>query len=221
MASATLVQNNDSGFVRPNRVYEHDFSHLLPDGAWQSLDCDIRRRFAGIAARRKSAFQGHMTVKRSFIGLLFAFAARMLGGPIPTGKGSDVPVNVDVFHTNQGGVCWQRTFDFGRRKTTIRSMKVIDPRLGLLEVVEGGVGMTLNALARDGSLVFESSRYFLEFGLFRLPLPDLLSPGRCTVEHIDAGRGQFRFRMSMRHPLFGETILQDGIFGEADVEPAS
>lgn len=216
--SAFLAGIEQAEASRLVRKYEHDFSHLLPKGAWLALDAPIRRRFARIAARPATVFHGRMIVKRSLVGLLFATAARLLGSPIPTGRGNNVPVDVDVFHTRQGGVCWQRTFRFAGRPVTIRSMKVIDPRLGLLEVVEGGVGMTLNAMARNGVLVFESTRYFLEFGLFRLPLPDLLSPGRCTVEHIDNGDGRFRFRMSMQHPLFGQTILQDGIFSEVETE---
>jgi hypothetical protein len=204
----------------PRRTCEHDFSHLLPAGAWQSLDPDIRRRFAGIAACPASHFTGQMTVKRSLIGLLFAVGGKLIGSPNPIAEGDGVTVDVDVFHTTEGGVCWQRVFHFGERRTTIRSMKVIDPRHGLLEVVEGGIGMTLNAMARDGALVFESTRYFLEFGLFRLPLPDFISPGKCTVEHIDEGNGNFRFRLSMRHAIFGQTILQDGIFSEtAEGEP--
>lgn len=214
MTAACLPNSVPTAAPRPVRVYEHDFSHLLPAETWNALHPAIRQRFARIASRPLTFYRGRMVVRRSLIGLFFAFAARMLGGPIPTARGEDVPVNVDVIHTNDGGVCWQRTFHFPRRSTTVRSLKVIDPRHGLLEVVEGGVGMTLNVLVRDGALVFESTRYFLEFGLFRLPLHDLLSPGRCTVEHIDEGNDRFRFRLAMTHPLFGQTILQDGVFSE-------
>jgi len=74
--------------------------------------------------------------------------------------------------------------------------------------------MSLQAFARNGALIFRSKRYFLEFDLFRLPLPLLLTPGVSEVAHIDQGGGRFRFRLTMRHPLFGLTILQDGIFSE-------
>lgn len=217
MTIATLPDMADVSTSHRTGPCEHDFSHLLPANSWLSLTPAIRHRFGRIAARPVSLFAGHMTVRRSLVGLLFAIGARLLGGPIPTDRGENVPVRVDVFHTSKGGVCWQRTFSFPRRQTTIRSMKVIDPRHGLLEVVEGGVGMTLNALARDGALVFESTHFFLEFGLFRVPLPEWLTPGRCRVEHIDTGQGQFRFRLSMTHPLFEQTILQDGMFTDSDV----
>lgn len=214
MTAATIQQPRSLSLPRPVRSYEADFSHLLGGGGWRTLDPAVQARFRSIAATRMTRYRGAMTVKRSIVGLIFAFACRLLGGPLPTGQGDDVPVDVSVFHTDRGGVCWQRSFAFGNHCTTVRSLKVIDPRHGILEVVEGGIGMSLQAFARDGALVFRSKRYFLEFGLFRLPLPLWLTPGVSEVAHIDQGGGRFRFRLTMHHPLFGLTIQQDGIFSE-------
>ena len=46
----------------------------------------------------------------------------------------------------------------------------------------------------------------------RLALPLLTSPGRAHVIHSDMGGGTFRFTLIFTHPLFGETLFQDGLF---------
>jgi hypothetical protein len=37
--------------------------------------------------------------------------------------------------------------------------------------------------------------------------------------HSDEGNGRFRFTMSFRHRLFGETYFQDGLFHQTDARP--
>ena len=54
--------------------------------------------------------------------------------------------------------------------------------------------------------------YFWALGRWRLRLPDWLTPGVLHVVHSDEGQGRFRFRISVVHPLLGETFFQDGVF---------
>jgi hypothetical protein len=64
-------------------------------------------------------------------------------------------------------------------------------------------------------MVFTSRGFFLAVGRWRVPIPALLTPGRCRVEHraIDAAR--FRFTLSMVHPLWGTTFRQTGVFTDS------
>jgi hypothetical protein len=45
-------------------------------------------------------------------------------------------------------------------------------------------------------------------------VPQLLTPGTCRVEHRDEGPGHFRFTLSMRHPVWGTTFHQTGVFAD-------
>ncbi|RYF52847.1 MAG: hypothetical protein EOO29_57410, partial [Comamonadaceae bacterium] len=40
----------------------------------------------------------------------------------------------------------------------------------------------------------------------------------CRVAHTDLGAGQFRFTLSMVHPLWGETFHQSGVFTDPVVD---
>lgn len=82
----------------------------------------------------------------------------------------------------------------------------------MLECVGGGFGMKLKVSARNGSLHFESYRYFCTFLGYKVPLPHWLSPGKTHVIHEDLGQGNFRFTISMIHRQLGETFFQSGVF---------
>ena len=83
-----------------------------------------------------------------------------------------------------------------------------------MEVVVGGLGMYLGLSERGGAICFESRGYFWQVFGQRLPLPNLLSPGRTLVSHAEAGGGFFRFTLEIIHPVFGETVFQTGLFSE-------
>ena len=72
--------------------------------------------------------------------------------------------------------------------------------------------MALDVFEEDVTLVFQSRRFFLALGPLRIPVPQWLSPGQCRVTHTDLGGGDFRFTLSMQHPLWGETFHQSGVF---------
>ena len=153
-------------------------------------------------------------VRSSAAGWLMAQLCRLAGTPIAPHRGRDVPVTVTLrLDGDHHGVVWERLYRFpGRRAVCCRSAKVERPADGLVECVGGGIGMWLRLSERAGALHFESTGYFWELGRIRLRLPALLTPGALHVLHRDVGRGRFRFRIRVVHPLFGETFFQDGIF---------
>lgn len=199
-----------------------DIPSLLGADAWACLPAPIRRRFAAAHRAAPVVYAGRMRYRRSAVGLLFALAARLCGGPLPLRQADDCPTDVAVYGDGRGGVVWARSIHFDpaappHRVISTKRMASRQADIGrLLECVRGGFGMVLDVAERDGALVFESRRYFLDLGPVALPIPHLLTPGRCTVTHSDAGAGRFRFTLVMRHPFWGTTFHQTGLFDDPE-----
>lgn len=198
-------------------AHETVFRRRLGAKAWRRLSPAIRERFARHpSAAQPILYDGAMIeVRRSTAGAALAHLCRLIGTPLAPFAGRNVPIRVKVYDDGTGGVVWQRTYAFPRRRPiTVASTKKADLRAGLVECVGGGFGMTLDIYERDGALHFESRNYFWQVGGLRVPLPGLLAPGVTHVVHSDLGGGFFRFAMRIVHPLLGETFFQDGVFHE-------
>jgi hypothetical protein len=195
------------------------FRRLLGEAAWRRLAPAVRARFAVKPKAGESfSFVGVMSdVRRSRIGWLIAQAGRLLGTPLAPQRGRWVPTLVHIFLSPRGeGVVWERRYAFaGRRPVVVSSTKKAEAT-GLLECARRGFAMRLRLSERDAALHFESTGYAIEIGRWRVPVPLLLSPGVAHVVHSDEGGGWFRFAMSFRHPLFGETFFQDGLFRQLE-----
>jgi hypothetical protein len=95
----------------------------------------------------------------------------------------------------------------------------------LIEELPAGLRMALHVFEREGVLHFVSHRYFFELALpwlaapLHLLLPGWLAPGTTFVEHIDEGRGWFRFSLRVHHTLLGEMYYQTGRFHAAGDVP--
>ncbi|HKY94325.1 MAG TPA: DUF4166 domain-containing protein [Kiloniellales bacterium] len=183
----------------------------------------IRRRFASLSApRRAQVFRGRFDiVRRSRLGWCFAWLCRVIGEPLPRGQGQRVPARVVVALARDGkGVEWRRHYAFahhGERCSTVKR----EAGRQLLECVGRCFGMELALSEEAGALHFRSTRFFVTLGRRRLTWPLLLSPGRMHVLHEagpkgDGGDEDFRFRLEVRHPLFGLTFLQDGRFRQME-----
>jgi hypothetical protein len=48
----------------------------------------------------------------------------------------------------------------------------------------------------------------------RVPLPDVLTPGKTFLCHRNNSSNQFDIRIEIRHLLFGTTFTQAGVFRE-------
>ena len=215
-ADAVFGPVSDTGGNRIS-IDKPSIRDLVEAGGWWRLAPAVRARFDAMeAAIAPLEYCGEMTVEMSRVGWLFAQACRLIGSPLTYRRGKDVRVEVSVYPGAKGrthGIWWQRNFHFpGHALLSVRSLKVIDPKAGLLECVDGGLGMQLRIYAEAGALHFECRRYFLRVGRFRLRLPCIFTPGRAHVMHRDEGKGAFTFRITFRHPLFGTTFFQEGIF---------
>lgn len=198
-----------------------DFHRLLGGPAWRSLPFAVQRRFGPNAHTVPVRYAGEMVVRASVFGWLIAQACRLLGTPLAPWTGEAVPVAVDVYTDTKGALVWDRTYAFERHgQVKVTSKKVLGRRGELMEVIHGGLGMTLSVTAEDGALHFRSIGYFLApGGRLRLPIPGLLTPGRAHVVHEDLGGERFRFTLTFRHALAGETIFQTGVFIDPEHQP--
>ena len=200
-----------------------DLAALVGPAGWSRLPAAVQRRFA--TAHADTVYRGHMDLHCSRLGRVAALLSALAGGPLTGRRARQVPTTVRVHGNGRGGVVWERRFHHatadgtGKADRVVRSTKEIDTDGATLrERTDGGLSMALRVFEDDGTLVFESTRYFFVLGAWRLPIPALLSPGVCRVSHRDLGAGQFRFTLTMTHPLCGRTFEQTGTF--ADPIPA-
>ncbi|HEX7686762.1 MAG TPA: DUF4166 domain-containing protein [Burkholderiaceae bacterium] len=179
---------------------------------WARLPTAVRRRFG--AGHGDVVYAGRITLRRSRAGRAFAALARLFGGPLTAAAGESLPAVVRVATDGRGGMTWERAFDAGgaHGMQVVRSTKETGPGGELVERTAGGLGMVLVAFEERGTLVFESRGFVFVLGRLRLRVPALLAPGTCRVVHADLGGGRFRFALDMRHPLWGHTFHQSGVF---------
>lgn len=190
-----------------NTAQPLDLSALVGPAAWQRLPPAVQRRFA--TGHRAITYRGSMDMRCSRLGRVLAWLVKPFKSPLVTANARGVTTTVHVQPVG-AGVEWGRCFDNGVGR--VCSTKELDAAGRLQECTRGGLGMALEVFEQGGDLVFESRRYFLALGGWRVVIPRLLSPGTCRVEHRDLGHGRFRFTLSMTHPLWGETFHQTGVF---------
>jgi len=199
---------------------DHRFHALLPDDEWGRLPLAVWRRFSKkLGSGRTIVYVGE--VEESFhsrAGWWLAHLTRLIGGPLPTGTESRVPMIVTVTEdAASGGQVWTRIC--ARRNgfpQVIHSAKRFAGPTGLEEYIGFGISMSLRLSVEHEALFFRSAGYFLSVGPFRVPLPEWLTPGALTVSHSDLGEGTFRFTLEVVHPSHGLLIRQSAVFREAN-----
>ena len=199
-----------------------DLRAMVGATAWARLPAAVQRRFG--TAHADVSYEGHMDLRCSLVGHVYAALTRAWGGPLTHINTTALPATVRVSGNGCGGVVWERCFHTGAASGaghTVRSTKELGPDGRLLERTDGGLAMSLDVLEEDGALVFRSRRFWWVLGRLRIPVPTLLTPGTCRVAHTDLGAGQFRFTLSMVHPWWGETFHQSGVFTDPCTEDAS
>jgi hypothetical protein len=203
---------------------DHRFRALLPDDEWGRLPLAVWRRFSKrLAGGKTVVYVGEIEESsHSRAGWWLAQLTRLIGGPLPTGSETGVPIIVTV--TEDAASCgqvWTRICTRSRGfPQVIHSAKRFAGPTGLEEYIGFGISMALRLSVRHEALFFHSAGYFLSlgfqgFGTLRLPLPERLTPGRLTVSHADLGGGTFRFSLELVHPRHGQLIRQSAVFREA------
>jgi Domain of unknown function (DUF4166) len=195
------------------------FHNLLPDEEWGRLPLAIWRRFSKRFADGETVVYVGTVEEASFSRAAWWLAqlARVIGGPLPTGAETGVPMVVAVTEdAASGGQIWTRMCARSNGfPQVIHSAKRFAGPTGLEEYVGYGVSMALLISVEHEALVFRSVGYSLQIGPLRVPLPPWLTPGDLTVTHSDLGGGTFRFSLDIVHPRFGKLIRQSAVFMEA------
>lgn len=195
------------------------FRALLSDDDWGRLPVATWRRFSTRRADGGTlVYVGEVddaSVSRT--GWWLVQLVRLIGGPLPTGAETGVPMIVTVTEDEaSGGQIWTRIC--ARRDgfpQVIHSSKRFAGPTGLEEYVGFGVSMALRVSVENEALVFRSAGYCLQLGPLRVPLPVWLTPGDLTVTHSDLGCGTFRFALEIVHQRFGMLLRQSAVFREA------
>lgn len=216
MASARQSNLASSGEIL---LDDDRFRALLSTEDWGRLPLATWRRFSKrLAGGQTVIYVGEVDESRhSRIGWWVAQFARLIGGPLPTGNETGVPIIVTVTEdTASGGQIWTRICAKRRGfPQVIHSAKRFDGPTGLEEYIGLGLRMALTLAVEGEALKFRSAGYFLSIGPLRLRLPDRLTPGALTVTHADLGGGNFRFSLKAVHPRFGLLVRQSATFREA------
>ncbi|MBC9879597.1 DUF4166 domain-containing protein [Bradyrhizobium sp. INPA01-394B] len=218
MTSARLSGFNATPSAHIKLLDDRRFRSLLSDEDWGRLPLATWRRFSKRVADGDSVVYVGVVDEVSFsnIGWWFAQAARLIGGPLPTGPDTGVPMIVTVTEDGAtGGQTWTRICARKRGfPQVIHSAKRFAGPTGLEEYVGFGVSMALRIAVEGETLTFRSAGYGLQLGRLWIPLPQWLTPGDLTVTHRDLGEGVFRFTLDVIHPRYGTLIHQSALFRE-------
>jgi len=216
-----MASARQQSLAAPGEILLDDnrFRALLSDCDWGRLPLATWRRFSKrLAGGRTIVYVGEVEESSHHrVGWWLAQALRVIGGPLPTGTETRVPIIVSVTEdAASGGQIWTRICACGNGfPHVIHSAKRFAGPTGLEEYVGFGISMALRLRVADDALLFDSAGYFLCLGRLRLPLPDWLTPGALTVGHADLGCGAFRFTLDLVHPRWGELVRQSAVFREA------
>jgi hypothetical protein len=216
-----MASARHSNLASPTEILLDDkrFRALLSDDDWGRLPLATWRRFSKrLASGRTIVYVGEVEeASHSPIGWWLAQLLRVIGGPLPTGTETKVPIIVSVTEdAASGGQVWTRICAKSNGfPQVIHSAKRFAGPTGLEEFVGFGICIALRLRVEQGALKFDSAGYFLSLGQLRLPLPEWLTPGALTVGHFDLGSGAFRFTLELVHSRWGLLVRQSAVFREA------
>jgi hypothetical protein len=186
---------------------------------WGRLHPDIRARFDRNPLPGKPIdYTGELSeLTCSRLGMLLGYLTMpMIKGALLPFNDKDFPVDIQVYSKeNCASIFKQRIYRLhGRKPVQFTSYMSESSKGEVLEYVGMGLGMKLLLDVRDGNLHFESDGYFWELFGVRIALPGLITPGKTFLCHRNNSANQFDIRIEIRHPLFGTTFTQAGVFRE-------
>jgi hypothetical protein len=186
---------------------------------WSRLHPDIQARFDKNPLPGKPLYyRGELTeLTCSRLGMVLGYLTRpMIKGALMPYNDAHFPVDIQVYSKeNCASIFKQRIYRLnGRKPVRFTSFMSESSKGEVLEYVGMGLGMKLVLNVREGNLHFESDGYFWQVFGVRIPLPSLLTPGKTFLCHRNNASNQFDIRIEIRHPLFGTTFTQAGVFRE-------
>lgn len=186
---------------------------------WSRLHPDIQARFDKNPLPGKPInYTGHLSeLTCSRLGRVLGHLTRpLIKGALMPYNDANFPVDITVYSKQDcPSIFKQRIYRLnGRKPMQFTSCMQESSKGEVLEYVGMGLGMKLVLDVREGNLHFESDGYFWEVFGVRIPLPGLLTPGKTFLCHRNNHANQFDIRIEIRHPIFGTTFTQAGVFRE-------
>lgn len=186
---------------------------------WRLLHPDIQARFDKNPLPGKPLrYQGRLSeLTCSRLGRLLGYLSMpFIKGALMPYTDAEFPVDIEVYSKpNCASIFKQRIYRLNRRRPVMFTSFMAESEKGeVLEYVGMGLGMKLLLSIREGNLHFESDGYFWDVLGIRIPLPGLITPGKTYLCHRNNSANQFDIRIEIRHPLFGTTFTQAGVFRE-------
>ncbi|MDR7048173.1 hypothetical protein J2X54_000608 [Duganella sp. 3397] len=186
---------------------------------WRLLHPDIQARFDKNPLPGKPLrYQGRLSeLTCSRLGRVLGYLSMpFIKGALMPYTDADFPVDIEVYSKpNCASIFKQRIYRLNRRRPVMFTSFMAESEKGeVLEYVGMGLGMKLLLSIREGNLHFESDGYFWDVLGIRIPLPGLITPGKTYLCHRNNSANQFDIRIEIRHPLFGTTFTQAGVFRE-------
>ncbi len=207
-------------------IVEAEYAHPATEGqliktalgsaAWCNLSPEIQKRFE-TDPDTVVEYNGVMSeVYCSYIGRMIAFICKFFGSPLVPYNGKNIPIHVMVYKKDKD-IFKKRTYYFpGKSPFTVKTRMHVDASGKFIEYANLSLGMVMTLHASEGNLYFRGHRYVLSIGSLHIPIPTWTTPGIVNVKHADYEPKQFRVRIEMRHPWFGITFMQDGVFKQKE-----
>ena len=189
---------------------------------WQQLHPDIQARFdKNPLPNQPLYYQGQLSeLSCSHFGRLLGFLTMPLikGALIPFND-AHFPVDIEVYSKpNCRDIFKQRIYRLHNRKPIQFTSFMREGKNGeVLEYVGFGLGMKLVLEVHQGNLYFTSDGYFWDIVGVLVPIPALLTPGKTFLCHRNDNASQFNIRIDIKHPIFGKTFSQVGIFHDLQI----
>ena len=200
------------------QIGDFRFRGLLSPADWAALPPAVRHRFSKrLAGGATAIYTGHVTIcTMSRTGWLLAQALRMIGAPLPLARQTGLPTIVTVTEEYaSSGQNWTRVYaQKSGFPQVIHSTKRFSGPTGLEEYIGHGIRMALTLSVDNGTLVFTSAAYFIDFGRLRLRVPRWLAPGQTVVTHRETAGDEFLFTLDLTHPWLGTLIHQEALYTE-------
>lgn len=209
--------------VEPDQVQrgpsEGELFRKILGREWQALHPDIQRRFnKNPAPGQPLRYRGSLSELRcSRLGRVLGWLTRpFISGALMPYCDANFPVDIEVYSKpGSDAIFKQRIYRLnGRKPVRFTSFMRESEKGEVLEYVGFGLGMKLILHVQEGDLYFTSDGYFWDLFGWRMPLPDLLTPGKTFLCHRNDNPQQFNIRIEIRHPWFGTTFTQVGVFHE-------
>src|SRR5258706_968663 len=186
---------------------------------WEKLHPNIQTRFERNPALTKPLYYtGYLSqLTSSIFGKILGYLSLpFLKGALIPFDDFDFPVDIQVYSKpNDPSIFKQRIYHLHGRKPIQFTSYMRESKDGeVLEYVGIGLGMKLVLFVKDRDLYFTSNGYFWQILGWRIPLPDLLTPGKVFLSHCNDNPGQFNIRIEIKHAMFGTSFTPIGVFHE-------